>query len=102
MLRQTVAVLHERIEHYRWVAIALVEEDELALGPTAGERTGGGGLLEVPIEYRGARVGALHVESEATKPETEENGFLQRVAVLVSGHCLVGWDTGGVPWSEVT
>jgi hypothetical protein len=27
---------------------------------------------------------------------------LRRVAVLVSAHCLVGWDTGGVPWSEVT
>ena len=24
--------------------------------------------------------------------------FLERVAVLISPYCLVGWDTGGVPW----
>lgn len=101
VLRQTVAALHDRIESYRWVAIALVEEDDLALGPSAGERTGRGRLLEAPIEYRGARVGALHVESDETSQGDEEGAFLQRVAVLVSAHCLVGWDTGGVPWSEV-
>jgi len=28
----------------------------------------------------------------------EDAAFLERVAVLVSGHCLVGWDTGGEPW----
>jgi putative methionine-R-sulfoxide reductase with GAF domain len=101
-LRQIVSILHHRIEHFRWVAIAFVEEDELTLGPTAGERTGGGRLLEVPVEYQGAQVGALHVEADAAEPAEEEHSFLRRIAVLVSGHCLVGWDTGGVPWSEVT
>ena len=102
VLRQTVAVLHERIAHYRWVGISFVEEEDVELGPTAGERAAGGSLIEIPIEYRGARIGALHVDSGATEPASgEERRFLERVATLVSAHCLVGWDTGGVPWSEL-
>jgi hypothetical protein len=101
-LRRAVAALHDRIEHYGWVAIAFVEEDDLTLGPAAGERTGSGRLLEIPIEYREARVGALHVESFGGEPGNDEQGFLGRVAVLLSAHCLVGWDTGGVPWSELS
>ncbi len=27
--------------------------------------------------------------------------FLERVALLVSGHCLVGWDTGGESWETL-
>jgi hypothetical protein len=100
VLRQVVTTLHERIDHYRWVGIAFVEEEDLELGPRAGERTGAGRLLEFPIEYRGARVGALHVESDGPEPAGAEQGFLERVAVLLSAHCLVGWDTGGLPWSE--
>jgi len=30
----------------------------------------------------------------------EDAAFLGRVAVLVSGHCLVGWDTAGEPWES--
>jgi hypothetical protein len=26
---------------------------------------------------------------------------LERVATIVSPYCLVGWDTGGVPWSAL-
>jgi GAF domain-containing protein len=36
VLRQTVAVLHERFEHYSWVGIYLVEEGDLVLGPWQG------------------------------------------------------------------
>ena len=28
----------------------------------------------------------------------DDLAFLERVALLVSGHCLVGWDTGGESW----
>jgi hypothetical protein len=28
--------------------------------------------------------------------------FLERIAVAISPHCLVGWDTGGVPWDAVS
>ena len=31
-----------------------------------------------------------------------DEACLERVARLVSAHCLVGWDTDGVPWSEVS
>ncbi len=36
--------------------------------------------------------------STARRPDDTES--LERVAVLVSGHCLVGWDTGGEPWES--
>jgi hypothetical protein len=26
--------------------------------------------------------------------------LLERVAALVAESCLVGWDTGGIPWDE--
>ena len=29
----------------------------------------------------------------------DDRGALERIAVLIGGHCLVGWDTGGEPWS---
>lgn len=28
--------------------------------------------------------------------------FLERIAVAISPHCLVGWDTGGVPWDAIS
>ena len=31
----------------------------------------------------------------------EDRTFLERVALLVSGHCLVGWDTGGEAWEPL-
>lgn len=30
-----------------------------------------------------------------------DRAFLERVARLVSAHCLVGWDTGGDLWREL-
>ena len=36
VLRQTVAVLHDRFDHYSWVGIYLVEENDLVLGPWHG------------------------------------------------------------------
>ena len=33
VLRQTVAVIHERIPHFTWVGLYLTEGDELMLGP---------------------------------------------------------------------
>ena len=31
-----------------------------------------------------------------------DTAFLDRIAVAISPHCLVGWDTGGVPWDSVS
>ena len=39
-------------------------------------------------------------ELEVEGANDDDRTFLERVAQLVSGHCLVGWDTGGEPWES--
>ena len=94
VLRGVVAALHGRAG-YPWAGIFFVEEGELALGPEAGTPA-----LElrtsVPVVWQGVRVAELAVDGSPP----EDAAFLERVAVLVSGHCLVGWDTGGEPWES--
>jgi hypothetical protein len=92
ILRQVVAALHEQAG-YAWAGILFLEDGELALGPQAGTpdetlRT------SVPVTWQATPVAVLAVDDA---PE-EDRMFLERVAVLVSGHCLVGWDTGGESW----
>ena len=94
VLRRVVAALHER-GGYAWAGILFVEGDELVLGPQAGEpdqpsRT------RVPVTWQGERVAEIAVDGagDADRPT------LERIAVLVSGHCLVGWDTRGEPWES--
>jgi hypothetical protein len=92
ILREVVAALHAQVG-YRWAGIFFLEDGELALGPQAGtpdepRRT------NVPVTWQGAPVAELAVDDA---PE-EDRMFLERVAVLVSGYCLVGWDTGGESW----
>jgi len=92
ILRQVVSVLHEKAG-YAWAGIFFLEGGELVLGPQAGtpnesRRT------SVPVTWQGDRVAELAVDDA---PE-EDRMLLERVAVLVSGHCLVGWDTGGESW----
>jgi putative methionine-R-sulfoxide reductase with GAF domain len=100
VLRQVVCAVQDRIGHYAWTGLLFVEGDELRLGPRKGEQGAVGVTLEVPIAYEGRRIGALRVISPTALGD-EDRAFLERVAVLVSLHCLVGWDTGGVPWSDV-
>jgi putative methionine-R-sulfoxide reductase with GAF domain len=115
-LRQTVRVLAARIPHYASVGLYFVEEEELALGPWAGAKparpqlaadgetaglAGGPGLraVDIPVVYGGKQIAVIHVETvseDAVGPD--DVTFLARIATLVSAHCLVGWDTGGVPW----
>jgi putative methionine-R-sulfoxide reductase with GAF domain len=92
ILREVVAALHEKAG-YPWAGILFVEEGELVLGPHLGQpdeaqRT------SVPVVWQGERVAELAVDDA---PE-EDRKFLERVALLVSVHCLVGWDTGGETW----
>jgi L-methionine (R)-S-oxide reductase len=138
VLRQTVDVLHDRLDHYSWVGIYLVEEDELVLGPWNGPQATdhvripiGQGVcgaaaasgqtevvddvnaderylscfpstrseIVVPIVYEGKIVGEIDIDSD--RPAAfgdEDRKLLERVAVLISPHSLVGWDTGGEPW----
>lgn len=97
VLRQTVAAVHERVGHYSWVGISFVEDGALAPGPSAGEP--GGAKLAVPVVYDGQEIASLEATSADPRLQDDrERAFLERVALLVSAHCLVGWDTGGEPW----
>ena len=94
VLRQVVAALHER-GGYGWAGLFFVEEGSLAPGPDAGtpdeaERT------HVPVVWQGVEVAELAVDGAAS----DDLAALERIAALVSGHCLVGWDTGGEPWES--
>ena len=100
VLRQTVTALHDRLDHYTWVGLSFVEEGELALGPRRGTEGAGAEAVDIPVVYQGAHVATLSARSD--RPfGSEDRAFLERVALLVSAHCLVGWDTGGVPWSDL-
>ena len=94
ILRRVVAVLHG-VDGYSWVGISFVEEGELVLGPAEGERTAE--PTAIPISYEGNVVAELGVI--AGENRAEDRHFLERVAVLISPYCLVGWDTGGEAWS---
>ena len=90
LLREVVDTLVER-GGCTWAGILFAEPDELVLGPQAGAphpET----RVQIPVVYRGDRVAELVVDG------CDDRAFLERVATLVSVHCLVGWDTGGVPW----
>ena len=91
VLRAIVATLVDQ-GGCTWAAILFAEDDELVLGPHAGEPDPGL-RVQLPVVYEGARVAELVVDG------CEDSAFLDRVAVLIAAHCLVGWDTGGVPWT---
>jgi L-methionine (R)-S-oxide reductase len=58
--------------------------------------------IVVPIPYEGRVVGEIDIDSDEPAAFGEaDRAFLERVALLISPYCLVGWDTGGVPWPEV-
>jgi hypothetical protein len=97
VLRGVVAAVHERVPHFAWVGIAFMEEGKLVLGPEAGG--GEGEELRALVTFEGAPVAELRVRGSATG---DDEPFLERVATLVSPYCLVGWDTQGVPWSDVS
>jgi len=91
-LRQTVSELAAR-EGCSWAGIFFVEEDDLVLGPEAGEpdperRT------PVPVIWRDTRVAELAVDG------TIEPVELEAVAERIADLCLVGWDTGGEVWQS--
>jgi putative methionine-R-sulfoxide reductase with GAF domain len=97
VLRQTVGLLHDRPGRYSYTAILFVEDGELVLGPWAGAVEKEADMLEIPVVYEGGTVAALPEGFTA-----DDRGFLEQVAALVSAHCLVGWDTGGEPWPEIS
>ena len=91
ILRDVVSTLHSDAG-FPWVGIFFVENTTLALGPNAG--TPSGDRTTVPVTWQGERIAELAIDDA---PE-EDRKFLERVAVLVADHRLVGWDTGGESW----
>jgi L-methionine (R)-S-oxide reductase len=56
--------------------------------------------IVVPIAYEGKVVGEIDIDSD--RPAAfgpDDRIFLERVALLISPYCLVGWDTGGEVWA---
>jgi hypothetical protein len=94
VLRRVVAALHERAG-YAWAGIAFVEGDALVLGPQAGEPDPSS-RTATPVRWQGERIAELVADGAPSG----DLPFLERVAVLVSAHCLVGWDTGGETWDS--
>ncbi len=73
-----------------------VQADERYLACFASTRS----EIVVPITYEGRIVGEIDIDSDQPAAFTEEDRrFLERVATLISAHCLVAWDTGGERWS---
>lgn len=97
VLREVVAAIHERIPHFGRVGIAFMEDGRLVLGPEAG--SGEGEELRALVTFEGAPVAELVVRRTGAG---EDQPFLDRAATLVSPYCLVGWDTQGVPWADVS
>lgn len=86
VLRAVVEVLSRL---YRYAAIAFVEGEDLVVGPSCGEP--GPEVERIPVSFQGTRVAELRISPPADDPQG--GAFLERVATLISAHCLVGWDT---------
>lgn len=57
--------------------------------------------IVVPISFQGRIVGELDIDSDRPAAfDADDRAFLERVALLASPYCLVGWDTGGRPWRD--
>jgi L-methionine (R)-S-oxide reductase len=55
--------------------------------------------IVVPISYEDIVVAEIDIDSDQRAAFGEDDrAFLERVAELISPHCLVGWDTGGESW----
>lgn len=56
--------------------------------------------IVVPIAYEGRVVGEIDIDSDVPAAfGPEDRTFLERVALLISPHCLVGWDQPS-SWAE--
>jgi hypothetical protein len=97
VLRSVVATVQERVPHFTRVGIAFMEDGRLQLGPEAG--TGDGEEVRALVTFEGAPVAELVVHGTEA---ADDGPFLARVATLISPYCLVGWDTQGIPWADVS
>jgi hypothetical protein len=91
VLRDVLEALHAV---YAYAALAFVEEGQLGAGPSSG--TPVGFLRTVDVLFRGVKVAELRVVGG----DDADDACLERVAALISPHCLVAWDTGGARWDS--
>ena len=56
----------------------------------------------VPPPYRDAKLAVDARVADLVVDACVDGALADRVATLISAHCLVGWDTGGVPWEDVS
>ena len=55
--------------------------------------------IVVPIRYRDMVVAEIDIDSDQPAAFGDaDRAFLERVALIISPHCLVGWDTMGEAW----
>jgi hypothetical protein len=94
VLRGVVGALVER-GGCAWAGILFRENGALVLGPHAGEPEPGD-RTQLPVVFQGDHVAELVADG------CDDAASLERVATIVSPYCLVGWDTGGVPWDAVS
>jgi hypothetical protein len=90
VLRAVVAALVQR-GGCDWAGILFVENGELVLGPEAGGQRREARRSE-PVLWEGERIAELVADG------CDDAAVLRAIATRISEHCLVGWDTGGVPW----
>jgi hypothetical protein len=89
VLRAVLGVLHGL---YPYAGITFVELGDRVPGPSLGTRPDAWETW--PISFQGITVAEL----ETAGSTAEDRGFLERVAIVISPYCLVGWDTGGQAW----
>jgi len=90
VLQAALIALVDELE-ITWAGIAFLDQGALVLGPTAGEPDDSR-RVSIPIVFQSSSVGELWVDGAA------ERALLERVADLLSGHVLIGWDTRGEAW----
>jgi hypothetical protein len=87
VLRQVVAVLHERV--FTWVGIVFDDEGVQRLGPEAGERPEEP-ALRARVVWQADAVG--EVQAEPREPAAGDRALLERVALLISPQVRAGRD----------
>jgi hypothetical protein len=80
---------------FAWAGILFREDGRLVLGPQAGEPEESA-RTTVPVAFRDEPVAELAVDGDL---DEAGRAFVERVALLISPYCLVGWDTGGERWA---
>jgi hypothetical protein len=90
VLRDVLAVLGRL---YPYVALAFAEGDSFVTGPEVGSATPGS-QHALPVSFQDTKVAELRIAGA----DSGDSPLLERVATLISAHCLVGWDTGGEAW----